>query len=102
MHRFSKLAQPMQEGNSLFMCLFISFEKCNINQVNNEKNSPPEVACAFEDTDTITFLLKDQRLTTLNSKNLDGKTPLMMALDLRKSKIGGSDDRGQGCESSYS
>ena len=61
---------------------FNSINVCDINQQNDEKNSPPHFACKADDTDTIAFLLSDKRLTTLNSKNVAGETPLMTAVNL--------------------
>ena len=71
-----------QESYASRLLKRISTNLCDINQPNDEKNTPLHFACQANDTDTIAFLLSDKRLTTLNSKNLVGETPLMMAVDM--------------------
>ena len=58
----------------------LSEPMCDINQVNNDKNSPLHIACLVDDTRTITLLLKSKRLTTLNAQNKKGETPIMLAI----------------------
>ena len=73
-----------QENRDKLLKQLLLFPKCNINQVNNEKNSPLHIACLVEDVETVTALVKDKRLNTLNAKNIDGETPLMMAVKQHK------------------
>ena len=55
-------------------------------EANDEKNTPLHFACRADDTDTIAFLISDKRLTTLNSKNVAGETPLMTAVNLGRAR----------------
>ena len=87
------------EGHSLLICTMLNkkkenrnkmidqllrFSKCDINQVNNQKNSPLHIACLVEEVETISTLVKDKRLNTLNAKNVNRNTPLMVAVILCK------------------
>ena len=53
----------------------------DINQPDEAGNTPLHFACMANNTDSIAFLLSDKRLTTLNSKNVSGETPLMAAVN---------------------
>ena len=75
-----------QESYASRLLKRISTNLCDINQPNDEKNTPLHFACRANDTDTIAFLLSDKRLTTLNSKNVAGETPLMTAVNLGRER----------------
>ena len=51
----------------------------NLSAISNE--TPLHFACSAGDTVTITRLVRDRRLTTLNARDFLGITPIMMAVD---------------------
>jgi len=55
-------------------------DKCDINQQNRENYTALHYACISNNSEAVTALISDSRLTTLNTQGKSGKSPIMEAV----------------------